>query len=186
MRKVANAIVILILLLAMAAIQFSSAIPVRAPIAPNSIGICLLGWPVGYHLSFVKGTPGGGVEYQHNKLYYRQAILDASIAVTLLILSCIGITHGIINSQFKITILKLLAATAGISVAITYFTWNHNIFLWNCRVELGSPDNALVIGTLKRPFWQNSIAAVFIFLASSTVAYTIFHRLTRTPMQNGG
>ena len=186
MRKIANITVLLLLLLAMTAIQFTSAQPVRRPIPPNSLGICLLGWPVGYHLSFAKGTATGGVEFENNKLYYRQAILDALISLVLFFLAYVAITNGIIASQFKFTILELLAATAGIGIAITYFTWNHDIFLWNCRITLGSPDNPLVIRTMQRPFWQNAIVAIFIFLSSSTVAHLLLTNLRKRKISNGG
>jgi len=186
MRQIANISVLSLLLLAMAAIQFTSAQPFRRPIAPNSLGICLLGWPVGYHLSFARGTPTGGVEYQNGKLYHRQAILDASIALALLFLSYLAITRGIIKSRFKITILKLLAITTGIGFVITYFTWNHDIFLWNCRITLGSPDSPLVIGTLKRPLWQNGIAGMFILLSTSVLAHFVMEKFTRSHSPTSG
>lgn len=186
MRIFANFTMLIVLLLAMAAIQFRSVRPIRPPIAPNSLRICLIGWPVGYHLSFAKGTPTGGIEYQNRTFYHWQAILDGSIALAMLMLSYLAIARGIIQTRFKISILQLLSVTTGIGFAITYFTWNHDIFIWNCRVNLGSPDNPLVIGTLNRPYWQNAIVAMFIMLSTSALAHFVFGKIARVTASNGG
>ena len=58
--------------------------------------------------------------------------------------------------------------------------------LKNCRISLGTPDNPLVIGTLKRPLWQNGIAGMFILLSTSVLAHFVIERFTRSHKTTGG
>ena len=131
-----------------------------------------------------KGTPAGD-EHLKSRQYAWQTLLNSFVALSLLVATHFAIARGLIQPQFKISILKIMAITAGVAFAIAYFAWDHDILIWNCRVMTG-PDKYEVVPTSERPVWQKGIAGMFIIVSTACMVHASLAWLTRVNPQSGG
>ena len=186
MRKLGKLSVLIALLAAMAILQFTPAQGDIPSIPARSLVIYVIGWPFGFQMGSVKGTPSGNNEVEIVKTYNQQALLDLTVAAIAIILSYHVISNRIFESRFRLSILNILAMTTGLACVVTYFTWNHDVYIWNCRVLLSPPRHFMEFPTSKRPIWQNAIAAMFIFLATSFITQITIEKLAHSHPKNLG
>ena len=135
-----------------------------SPIAPGAIHVSWSGWPFVCKRTHRKQSPTGGNQIVHTEYAKPELIINLSIAITLLTLLYVGLTHFAFKSFPRLSLLDILSLVAGASIAVAYFSSNPDTFLWNLGfvTDDGTKHRFYV---LQRPVWQNSIACVCIVLA---------------------